>query len=290
MESKKICYFHKFNFCKKKDCKYFHPSEVCDEKCNIRTCLKRHLQTSQCMFHTMFQKCRNKDSCKFLHETPQPVEDFSKEEIETLRRKIHELEEDNRNIKSEHAKVTDHLKERIINLEASVKDLISNMATLIISKEIQNEDEIMEDQNEDDESSFMTNESSYYAREDLELKEILKEELLVTNNIKTNINDISENLKPRIIDETISKLEILKYNVQNDLTRIKSIERHPDSKQYSEEFYEMTEKFMKLTEILKNVAKNKFRKVAEVELKKLDKEINWVKQDKQGTIIGMFDV
>ena len=44
------------------------------------------------------------------------------------------------------------------------------MATLIISKEIQNEDEIMEDQNEDDESSFMTNESSYYAREDLELK------------------------------------------------------------------------------------------------------------------------
>ena len=52
----------------------------------------------------------------------------------------------------------------------------------------------------------------------------------------------------------------------------------------------MTEKFMKLTEILKNVAKNKFRKVAEVELKKLDKEINWVQQEKQGTIIGMFDV
>ena len=197
------------------------------------------------------------------------------------------MEEDNKNIESKHAKITDNLKERIIDLESSVKDLISNMATLISR---QHEDEMMEDENKTGESSFMTNESSYYAREDLELKEILKEELLVTNNIKTNINDISENLKPRIIDETISKLEILKYNVQNDLTRIKSIERHPDSKQYSEEFYEMTEKFMKLTEILKNVAKNKFRKVAEVELKKLDKEINWVKQDKQGTIIGMFDV
>ena len=77
MEGTKICYFHKFNFCKKKDCKYFHPSEVCDEKCDIKTCLKRHPHTSQCMFHTMFKSCKNKDSCKFLHETPQPVEDHS---------------------------------------------------------------------------------------------------------------------------------------------------------------------------------------------------------------------
>ena len=274
MEGKKICYFHKFNFCKKKDCKYFHPSEVCEEKCDIRTCLKRHLQTSQCMFHTMYQNCRNKDSCKFLHETPQPVDDSSKEEIKTLRKKIQELEEDNKNIESKHAKITDNLKERIIDLEASVKDLISNMATLISNEMItQHEDEMMEDENENDESSFMTNESSYYIREDVVFKEILKEELLVTNNLKTNINDIIENLRPRIIDETIGKLEILKYNVQNDITRMKSIERHPETKQYSEEFYEMIEKFMKMTETLKNVAKNKFRKVAEVESKKLDKEI-----------------
>ena len=48
---------------------------------------------------------------------------------------------------------------------------------------------------------------------------------------------------------------------------------------------------MKMTETLKNVAKNKFRKVAEVELKELlNKEIKWVHQDKHGKIIGMFDV
>ena len=69
----------------------------------------------------------------------------------------------------------------------------------------------MDDQNKDDESSFMTNESSYYIWEDLEFKEILKEELIVTINLKTNINDLVENIKPRKIDETISKLQILKY-------------------------------------------------------------------------------
>ena len=77
MEGKKICYFHKFNFCKKKDCKYFHPSEVCDGNCDIKVCLKRHPQTTLCMFHTMFGACRKNESCKFRHETPNLKEEAS---------------------------------------------------------------------------------------------------------------------------------------------------------------------------------------------------------------------
>ena len=292
MEGKKICYFHKFNFCKKKDCKYFHPSEVCEEKCDIRTCLKRHLQTSQCMFHTMYQNCRNKDSCKFLHETPQPVDDSSKEEIKTLRRKIQKLEEGNKNIESKHAIITDNLKERIIELEASVKDLISNMATLISNEMItQHEDEMMEDENKTGESSFTTNESSYYIREDIEFKEIMKEKLRVTSNLKTDISDIIENIKPRKIDETMSKLQTLKLNVHNDVRNLKKVERHSETEKYSEEFYQMIDKFMKMPETLSKIAKNKFKKVAEDELKELlNKDIKWVKQDKHNNLIGMFDI
>ena len=284
MEGTKICYFHKFNFCKKKDCKYFHPSEVCDEKCDIKTCLKRHPHTSQCMFHTMFGKCRNKDSCKFLHGTPQPVEDSQKEEINTLRRKIQELEEDNKNIASKHAKITDNLKERIISLEATVKDLINNEMIR------QREDEMMEDENKNDESSFMTNESSYYIREDIEFKEIMKEELRVTSNLKTNISDIIENVKPRKIDETLGKLKILKLNIHNGVRDIKKIERHSETEQYSEEFYKMIEKFMKMPETLGKIAKNKFKKVADEELKEFLKDINAVELDKGNNIFGMFDV
>ena len=288
MESKKICYFQKFNFCKKKDCKYFHPSEVCDGKCDIKTCLKRHPQTSLCMFHTMFKKCRNNDSCKFLHEAPQPVEDINKEEVQTLKRKLQELEDNFRNIESKHKKITDHLNDKIIMLEATVKELTEN--EIIAGFLVQQEDAMMEGQSKEDESSFMTDESSYYIWEDTEFKEILKEELIVTNNIKTNISDTIENLKPRKIDETISKLQILKYNVQNDVTRMKNIERHTETEKYSENFYEMIERFMKLTETLENIAKNKFRKVAEEELAKFNRDIETVQLDKQGNIYGMFDV
>ena len=289
MEGKKICYFHKFNFCKKKDCKYFHSSEVCDGKCEIKTCLKRHPNTSLCMFHTMFKKCRNNDSCKFLHETPLPVEAINNEEIQTLKRKLQELEEDHRNIKSKHKKIIDDLNDRIISLEATVKDLTDNK--IIAGFLIQQEDEMMDDHNKNDESSFMTSESSYYIWEDLEFKEILKEELIVTNNLKTNINDIVQNLKPRKIDETISKFQILKYNVQNDVTRMKEIERHSENKEYSDNFYEMIDKFMKMIETLEHIAKNKFRPVVEKELKEFNHDIvEEVLLEKQGKIYGMFDV
>ena len=56
-----------------------------------------------------------------------------------------------------------------------------------------------------------------------ELKEILKEELYVTNDLKTNINDIMANLKPRIIQETMIKLATLNQNVTNDEIRLKWI-------------------------------------------------------------------
>ena len=288
MEGKKICYFHKFNFCKKKDCKYIHSSEVCDGNCDIKTCLKRHPQTSLCMFHTMFGKCRNNDSCKFLHETPQPVKAINNEEIQTLKMKLQELEEDCRIIKSKHKKITDDLNGRIIILEAIVKDLTQNK--IIAGFLIQQEDEMMDDQNKDDESSFMTNESSYYIREDVVFKEILKEELRVTSNLKTNISDIIENVKPRKIDETLGKLKILKLNIHNGVRDIKKIERHSETEQYSEEFYKMIDKFMKMPETLSKIAKNKFKKVAEEELKEFLKYINAVELDKGNNIFGMFDV
>merc|ERR1712026_192182 len=102
---------------------------------------------------------------------------------------------------------------------------------------------------ENDESGDVTNES-YYVWDDLELKEILKDELCVTNNLKTNINDIIANLKPRIIQETMNKLATLNYNVQNDKIRLKSIE--------SEEFYQMIDNFKNVMETLENTSNKKF--------------------------------
>ena len=284
MEGKKICFFHKFNFCKKgEDCKYFHPSEVCDGKCDIKMCLKRHPQTSLCMYHTMFEACRNKKSCKFRHETP--VHEVKEDEIRILQRKLQKLEE-------EHKKTTDHLNGRISILETEVKDLSKTVRDLTNNEMIRlQEEEMMEEQDNNDESSIMTNESSYCYDmwEDLEFKEILKDELCVTNNLKTNINDIVANLKPRIIQETMNKLATLNYNVQNDKIRMKSIKRNSKNEHVSEEFYQMIDNFKKVMETLENTSNKKFRKVAENELKEIYKNIINVQLKTSNNLYGMFD-
>ena len=292
MEGKKICYFYKFNFCKKDDCKYFHSSEVCDGKCDIKMCLKRHPQTSLCMFHTMFGACKKSKSCKFRHETPQQDEEVQKEEIQSLKKKIHDLEVENK-------KTTDHLKERILVLESTVKDLTKTVTDLTNNEMIkaamirQEEEEMMENEDnsiyDNEECSFMTDESSYYMWEDLEFKEILKDELCVTNNIKTSINDIMANLKPRNIQETMNKLAILNQSVKNDEIRLKNMERNSKNEHKSEKFYKMIDSFKKLFERLENTANNKFRKVAESELKVIYQNIINVQLEKSNNVYGMFD-
>ena len=47
---------------------------------------------------------------------------------------------------------------------------------------------------------------------------------------------------------------------------------------------------MKVPETLSKIAKNKFKKVAEEELKEFLKDINAVELDKGNNIFGMFDV
>ena len=72
---------------------------------------------------------------------------------------------------------------------------------------------------------------------------------------------------------------------------MKDIERNSENKEYSDNFYEMIDKFMKMTETLGHIAKNKFRPVAEKELKEFIKNIvEEVLLEKQGKVYGMFDV
>ena len=92
----RICVFDKFNFCKKKDCKFFHPSEICDENCYIKTCLKKHPQTQLCMYYTMFEKCKHDKNCKFRHQASQQHQDILSSTINDMKReyelKLNEME------------------------------------------------------------------------------------------------------------------------------------------------------------------------------------------------------
>ena len=141
------------------------------------------------------------------------------------------------------------------------------------------------DKNED-ESSIMENEPSYNIYADLEYKDILRNELRIAQNMKHNIKDVIENLKPRKIEETTNKLLILNFNVQNE--EILDRNKQSENKHLSENFCEMIAKFVKIGEILKSTAKNKFKKVAENELNNLCEEICKVEIDKLAKLQGLF--
>ena len=90
--------FEKFSFCNNNECQYFHPSEICDETCDIRKCLKKHTHTQTCIFFTMFGKCKHGQNCKFRHEASQQQnEDVIKDsKIDEIKKeydlKLHEKE------------------------------------------------------------------------------------------------------------------------------------------------------------------------------------------------------
>ena len=67
MSSKIVCKYEKYGYCKlKRDCKDYHPTEVCKEPvCNVAKCVKRHPQPCR------YQKagsCKFKEHCKYDHE------------------------------------------------------------------------------------------------------------------------------------------------------------------------------------------------------------------------------
>ena len=66
MVAKFVCVYAKFGRCKKEECEFHHPEDTCcDKTCDIHNCLKKHPR--HCRYFWGFDKCRNKESCKFSH-------------------------------------------------------------------------------------------------------------------------------------------------------------------------------------------------------------------------------
>ena len=66
MEAESICIYAKYGKCKKEECSFHHPQDICcDKTCDIYNCMKKHPQ--YCRYFWGFNACRNEESCKFRH-------------------------------------------------------------------------------------------------------------------------------------------------------------------------------------------------------------------------------
>ena len=79
MEGEITCIYAKFGKCKKEDCNYHHPKNICcDKTCEIHLCSKKHPR--HCRYFWGFNLCRNEDSCKFKHSKDPNHTDVKKNE------------------------------------------------------------------------------------------------------------------------------------------------------------------------------------------------------------------
>ena len=308
----KICIYEKFGFCRNgASCKFTHPTLVCDDQnCNIQECTKRHPQA--CRFFTSYKYCKYGDSCKFLH-MKKPDDKINKEEYITLKEKYDVLE-------NKYSKIQD----RVATLENNFFDLLRNEIHNIQrnANEKENEDPMVVDKppspshlvkrkagisdlqheekrNKMSDVTIVSDDDDMEDDEEDELEnsrfhEILDYEYDISRYLTHEIEDIRDNLKGRIIDLTIKKLNVVKDNIVNKRNELKNMNvqfKHFESERVSGMFssddsFKVMEDFIRMVEYLEKLPKNKFRNIGDKDLSKILDDIDEVERNKESNLHG----
>ena len=311
----KICIYSKYGKCKKQNCKFHHPEEICcDKTCDIKYCVKKH--PHDCRYFWVFNSCRNNGSCKFQHEKPDTLSNAHEKKIDTLETEIKTL----RRLYENQGQVISVLKDQLQNQAEEIKNLQSEVLFIQNTSKrkrqndvtFANDDNMETDAKEDSvretevtkrkkikRLSFYngkvpldkvndTNDESHdmtCSEEDYEYQEILKFEYRFARKLEKDVIEIKENVKGRLIDETKNKLNDLKENVKN--TKIELKKKIKESRFENNDNYitiEVLDNFIKMVENLESIPKNKFRKIAEKDLNEFLFETETIHQNRQSML------
>ena len=311
----KICIYSKYGKCKKQNCKFHHPEEICcDKTCDIKYCVKKH--PHDCRYFWVFNSCRNNGSCKFQHEKPDTLSNVHEKKIDTLETEIKTL----RGLYENQGQVISVLKDQLQNQAEEIKNLQSEVLFIqnISKRKRQNDVTLVNDDNMETDAkedsvretevtkrkkikrlSFYngkvpldqvndTNDESHdmtCSEEDYEYQEILKFEYRFARKLEKDVIEIKENVKGRLIDETRNKLNDLKENVKNTKIELKKIIK--ESRFENNDNYitmEVLDNFIKMVENLESIPKNKFRKMAEKDLTEFLFETETIHQNRQSML------
>ena len=144
MEAKPICIYSKYGKCKKQNCKFHHPEEICcDKTCDIKYCVKKH--PHDCRYFWVFNSCRNNGSCKFQHEKPDTLSNAHEKKIDTLENEIKTL----RRLYENQSQVVSVLKDQLQSQAEEIKNLQSEVLFIqnISKRKRQNDVSLANDDN-----------------------------------------------------------------------------------------------------------------------------------------------
>ena len=310
MEGKIICNFAKFGKCKRQNCQYHHPEEICcDKTCQIQDCLKKH--PVDCRYFWVFNACKNENSCKFRHKKTDVQSNIYDKKIEMLENEVKRLKDFHRIQDEANTLMKTQLKQQgqeIVKLQSQLLKVIesSNSSDENNLNDVTMASDDGDLQIEKNKTKDVLSKSAVKAvvKKKLkrlsfqgklpEAKRLLKDKMVdvsvddskfqkmiisdhkYVSNLEKEVIDIKENLKGRLIDETTKKLKELKEKL-----KIKKIEMKNEKRDDDEETYLMIDNFTNMVEKLENTPKNKYRKVAEKDLENMLEELEAIGQIKE---------
>ena len=289
----RICVYEKFGFCRNgAGCKFTHPTLVCDdEKCNIKDCSKRHPQA--CRFFTNYSHCKFGDTCKFLHKR-KPVDTISNEDYKTLKEKYDILMRNHNEMKENYSK----LQSRVSTLEANFFDLMRNdihkMQNNLQSTMMDVQDESTgEKKNSTSDVTIVSDDNmESYNLDDSLVHKIIDHEYEICKYLDHQISDVKDNLKGRIIDETLKKINSIKSTIadkRNELKNLNDQHMDPEIEGDSEDTYKLIDDVVSMVEKIEKLPRTKFRNFSDKDLQIIMEKIEIVKRNKENNLHLLFN-
>ena len=289
----RICVYEKFGFCRNgAGCKFTHPTLVCDdEKCNIKDCTKRHPQA--CRFFTSYSHCKFGDTCKFLHKR-KPVDTISNEEYKTLKEKYDILMRNHNEMKENYSK----LQSRVSTLESNFFDLMRNdihkMQNNLQSTMMDVQDESTgEKKNSTSDVTIVSDDNmESYNLDDSLVHKIIDHEYEICKYLDHQISDVKDNLKGRIIDETLKKINSIKSTIadkRNELKNLNGQHMDPEIEGDSEDTYKLIDAVVSMVEKIEKLPRTKFRNFSDKDLQIIMEKIEIVKRNKENNLHLLFN-
>ena len=289
----RICVYEKFGFCRNgAGCKFTHPTLVCDdEKCNIKDCSKRHPQA--CRFFTNYSHCKFGDTCKFLHKR-KPVDTISNEEYKTLKEKYDILMRNHNEMKENYSK----LQSRVSTLESNFFDLMRNdihkMQNNLQSTMMDVQDESNgEKKNRTSDVTIVSDDNmESYNLDDSLVHRIIDHEYEICKYLDHQISDVKDNLKGRIIDETLKKINSIKSTIadkRNELKNLNDQHMDPEIEGDSEDTYKLIDDVVSMVEKIEKLPRTKFRNFSDKDLQIIMEKIEIVKRNKENNLHLLFN-
>ena len=258
-------------------------------------CDKKH--PHDCLFHTIFNECRNGDSCRFQHKNSEvsnhvnddKYRDLEEkyialyEKYEEMVKRIEALEND-RKLSSRSRSLADNRICTRSRSQVDVKRKSENECDKTLTKKNKVETESMETEDE-----VNNQDGSYCIGDDPIYEEVLKCEYKFGKDLDKDVGDVRSNMKCRTIEETMKKLRNLREKIKNKRIEMKNVKKHQMIEIASEDTFDVMNNFEIVVNKLEKLPKNKFKKGAEKELNLIHEDIYDLWSQKESNLHGYFE-